>query len=244
MLGVPIYTKGLEGFMMTYQQVLLSSATDNIKISATSTHGLVSAKDNKEYKKILTAFDYCLPDGKPLTWVSRLKKQPVIQCRGVDIMEAVMCASSSSFSPKHFLCGSTPACLEKLQENFKKKNPFVQITGTYSPPFAPTETYDYALIVKKIEESQAEVVWLGVSTPKQEMMAHLLSQHVKVKMIFTVGAAFDFHAGILPMTPSIFVKIGFEWLFRCIIQPKLIYERYIFVIPKFIYYLLKDLSKI
>jgi N-acetylglucosaminyldiphosphoundecaprenol N-acetyl-beta-D-mannosaminyltransferase len=102
---------------------------------------------------------------------------------------------------------------------------------------------DWAELVSIIKESKAQVVWIGLSTPKQEKFAFELSKRVKVKFIITVGAAFDFHTGRLVQAPKWMQRAGLEWFFRLLIQPRRLWRRYMEIVPKFAILAMIDLIK-
>jgi N-acetylglucosaminyldiphosphoundecaprenol N-acetyl-beta-D-mannosaminyltransferase len=117
------------------------------------------------------------------------------------------------------------------------------VKGTYSPPFTPMQDSDWDQLVSKIEVSQAQIVWVGLSTPKQEKLAFELSKRVKVKFIITIGAAFDFHTGRLAQAPKWMQLAGLEWFFRLGKEPRRLWKRYIEIVPKFAILVMVDLVK-
>ena len=101
--------------------------------------------------------------------------------------------------------------------------------------------YDYPAIAQTINETKANIVWIGLSTPKQEIFAANLSKYTKVDFICCVGAAFDFHIGNVKQAPSWIQKIGMEWFFRLLMEPKRLWKRYFEIVPLFIYYNFADI---
>mgnify|MGYP003654524634 FL=1 len=238
-LGISMYNRSIEEAIIMVNK----SDGDNRCVSATGAHGLVYSKRNIDFKKILSAFYINLPDGMPSVWVGRLKGANMMsRCYGPDFFQGMMIHSSKGLI-KHFLCGGTTGVADKLklacQANFGNFN----IVGTFCPPFSPVDKYDFEGIANKINESKADIVWVGLSTPKQEQFAFYLSKFTKVKYIITVGAAFDFHIGNVKQAPNWIQSIGMEWFFRLLMEPKRLWKRYFDIVPSFIYYNFAEIIK-
>jgi N-acetylglucosaminyldiphosphoundecaprenol N-acetyl-beta-D-mannosaminyltransferase len=202
-------------------------------ISATGAHGLVEAYKDVAFKNILQQFYWNLPDGMPLVWWGRLKGYTHMdRCYGPDFFAGIMQATSS-MEVAHFFCGGKPGVVEELKMAVELKWGNNNVADIYSPPFSPMQDADWELLVSKINESKSQVVWVGLSTPKQEKFAFELSKRVKVKFIITVGAAFDFHTGRLTQAPYWMQRAGLEWFFRLLIEPRRLWKRYIEIVPKF-----------
>jgi N-acetylglucosaminyldiphosphoundecaprenol N-acetyl-beta-D-mannosaminyltransferase len=154
------------------------------------------------------------------------------RCYGPDFFAGLMQATSK-MGVAHFFCGGKPGVAEELkaaaESNWGNKN----VTGTFSPPFSLMQEADWVELVSKVSESKAQVVWIGLSTPKQEKFAFELSKRVNVKFIITVGAAFDFHTGRLAQAPKWIQQAGMEWFFRLGKEPRRLWKRYIEIVPKF-----------
>ncbi len=202
-------------------------------ISATGAHGLVEAYKDTSFKNILQQYYWNLPDGMPLVWWGRLKGYSQMdRCYGPDFFAGVMQATAN-MGVAHFFCGGKPGVAEELRTANVLKWGNNNVVGTYSPPFSPMQEADWEELVSKINESRVQVVWIGLSTPKQEKFAFELSKRVKVKFIITVGAAFDFHTGRLEQAPHWMQRAGLEWFFRLLKEPRRLWKRYIEIVPKF-----------
>ncbi len=114
------------------------------------------------------------------------------------------------------------------------------VVGTYCPPFREMTETEWRELGRKINESGVNMVWIGLSTPKQECFAWRLRNYVKVDFIITVGAAFDFHTGTVNQAPKWMQQIGLEWLFRLIMEPRRLYKRYLKIVPLFIWLNIKE----
>jgi N-acetylglucosaminyldiphosphoundecaprenol N-acetyl-beta-D-mannosaminyltransferase len=212
-------------------------------ISTTGAHGLVEAQKDPSFKNILQKFYWNLPDGMPLVWWGRLRGfSQMERCYGPDFFAGLMQATSR-MEVAHFFCGGKQGVAEELKVASESKWGNYNVTGTYSPPFSPMQEADWAELVSKINQSKAQIIWIGLSTPKQEKFAFELSKRVKVKFIITVGAAFDFHTGRLAQAPKWMQRAGLEWFFRLIKEPRRLWKRYIEIVPKFAILAMVDLIK-
>jgi N-acetylglucosaminyldiphosphoundecaprenol N-acetyl-beta-D-mannosaminyltransferase len=233
---IPIYDFDLSTAVQELVASLDSSYNDGESvrcISATGAHGLVEAHKDSSFKSILSSFYWNLPDGMPLVWWGRLKGHASMdRCYGPDFFAAILQATSE-LEVAHFFCGGKPGVAEELTQAVEYKFGNKRVSGTYSPPFSPMQEKDWSNLVAKITESTAQIIWIGLSTPKQEKLAYELSKRVKVRYIITVGAAFDFHTGRLAQAPRWMQVFGLEWFYRLCKEPRRLWKRYIEIVPKF-----------
>ncbi|CUS97495.1 MAG: WecB/TagA/CpsF family glycosyltransferase [Candidatus Bathyarchaeia archaeon] len=242
--GIHIFDKSLKDAVNLVVEECLNSNLKTPKlISARDAHGIVISKKDKNFHKILSSFDINLPDGVPIVWIGRLKgSKEMGRCSGVDFFQEIMITTKDK-NIKHFLCGGKEGVPEKLKMVCEKKFGNKNIVGTYSPPFRDMSEEEIKILSNQINSLGADIVWVGLSTPKQEVFAYRLSKYLKVKFICTVGAAFDFHTGRVKRAPKFMQNIGLEWLYRLIKEPKRLFKRYAVVVPMFIYYAAVDLIK-
>lgn len=241
-VGTPLYSKGLDSSVDRVIQVILNNKTRrNWCISATGAHGMVFSKKNQSFKELLNNFYMNLPDGMPGVWVGKIKGAKLMtRCYGPDFFARVMNLSSNK-EIKHYLCGGAEGVADKLKKTCEEKFNNTNIVGTFCPPFKNVDEYDYKGIAESINHSGTDIVWVGISTPKQEVFAMRLSKYTNVHFIATVGAAFDFHIGNIKQAPSWIQKIGMEWFFRLFTEPRRLYKRYLEIVPKFMFYGLMDI---
>jgi N-acetylglucosaminyldiphosphoundecaprenol N-acetyl-beta-D-mannosaminyltransferase len=157
------------------------------------------------------------------------------RCYGPDVFRDVMIRSASK-PIRHYFCGGKPGVAEALKTAVQEKFANYNVVGTMCPPFAPVEAMDCETIGKDIAEQEADIVWIGLSTPKQEYFAARLAKHTTTHCLVTVGAAFDFHTGKVRQAPSILQKAGLEWLFRLCVEPGRLWRRYARIVPLFVFY--------
>jgi len=233
---IPIYERDLS----TAVQELVASLDSAFNqeeparcISATGAHGLVEAHQDSTFKSILSSFYWNLPDGMPLVWWGRLKGHSTMgRCYGPDFFAAILQATSA-LEVAHFFCGGKAGVAKELKQAVAFKFGNKRVSGKYSPPFDPMHEEDWYNLVAKINHSAAQIIWIGLSTPKQEKFAYELSKRVKVRYIITVGAAFDFHTGRLSQAPRWMQVSGLEWFYRLCKEPRRLWKRYLQIVPKF-----------
>ncbi len=236
-LGITLYDQDIDKFLIDHFFCSLCNHYKNSKcISATGAHGLVLAKKNNNFKEILSSFYANLPDGKPSVWIGRLKGAKKMQrCYGPEFFEKTIIATKD-LDIKHFLCGGKEGVAEELKKVCETKFGNKNIIGTFSPPFREMSKEELKHLAEKINSLNTNIVWIGLSTPKQEIFAYRLSKYAKVDYICTVGAAFDFHTGRVKQAPRWVQNIGMEWFFRLLMEPKRLWRRYFEIVPLFIWY--------
>ncbi len=236
-LNIPLYDNTLTSAVKsTIKTCLEEKEKTNRCISATGAHGLVYARKNKDFAEILKNFYWNLPDGMPGVWVGRLKgAKKMERCYGPDFFRDVLIASADK-EIKHYFCGGKEGIAEELKVSCGNKFKNFNIAGTYSPPFRDMTDGEVKLLTEDINTKNTDILWIGLSTPKQEFFAKRLSQFIRVHFIVAVGAAFDFHTGKVKQAPKLIQKFGLEWFFRLCMEPKRLYKRYAEIVPLFIYY--------
>ena len=197
-------------------------------------HGIVRCQDDPELRSIHNRAFLVTPDGMPLVWALRKAGHAESgRVYGPDLMLSVFDAGSAK-GLRHFLYGATAETLEQLQARLLAKFPQAQIVGSYAPPFRKLSTQEEADIADQLNRSGADIVWVGLSSPKQELwMAHMRDR-LEASMLIGVGAAFDFHAGLKRQAPRFIQRSGFEWAFRLLCEPRRLWRRYALVVPTFI----------
>jgi N-acetylglucosaminyldiphosphoundecaprenol N-acetyl-beta-D-mannosaminyltransferase len=217
---------------------LIRSAIDKtyLTLHFSAAHGFVEAEQQPELKQIFKS-DILISDGFPLTKYLKFKNPKFEQVRGIDFMRETLYRSPKVIS--HFFLGSTIKNLEKIVEKAKIINPNISIAGTYSPNFSGSWFSDLPDWKKIIQESKADIVWIGMGAPKQFFIANILSTDHKFCTV-SVGAAFDFFAETKSEAPLILRQLGLEWLFRLMSEPRRLFKRYLIGNIKFFKLIIKD----
>ena len=236
-LGVAVNAATMEETLATIEGWIVRGEPHYVCV--TGMHGVMECQQDEELRRIHNAAGLVTTDGMPLVWYCRLKGQRRAErVYGPDLMLA-LCARSVARGYRHFLYGATPAVLEALAVRLAERFPGIRIVGSFSPPFRPLSADEDAAIGSRIRDARPDLVWVGLSTPKQERW---VASHVDRlgAVLLGVGAAFDFHAGTKRQAPRWMQRAGLEWLFRLLSEPRRLYRRYLVNIPLFIGHLALD----
>jgi N-acetylglucosaminyldiphosphoundecaprenol N-acetyl-beta-D-mannosaminyltransferase len=209
-------------------------------VCVTGVHGIVESQGDSSLRRVHNAAGLVTPDGVPLVWLARLRGlNHVERVYGPELMLA-LCDRSTSKGYRHFLYGGAEGVPERLANSLQRRYPELQIVGSYSPPFRPLTDEEDEQIVQAINEANPDVVWIGLSTPKQErwMAAHV--DRLTAPVLVGVGAAFDFHAGLKRQAPRWMQRSGLEWLFRLVNEPRRLWRRYLINNPLFTFLVLQQ----
>lgn len=227
----------------------ISYITDNLEelrgdyICVSNVHTTVIAYRDKAYRNVQNSGAMALPDGQPLSIVSR--KRGFSQARrvpGPDLMPAILELSQKT-GYRHYFYGSTQATLEALRAVLLRRYPKLQIAGMYSPPFRELTKEEDEEIVRQINDSGADFVWVALGAPKQEWWMYEHRHRIRALML-GVGAAFDFTAGTTKRAPMWMQKLCMEWVFRILRDPKRMLPRYLSTNFSFLYHVYREGRKI
>jgi N-acetylglucosaminyldiphosphoundecaprenol N-acetyl-beta-D-mannosaminyltransferase len=211
-------------------------------ICVTGVHGVIEAQDDAGFRKILNDAFLNTTDGMPLAWLGRHHVGgDVGRVYGPDFM-LEMFAATQGGEFTHFFYGGAPGVAEELQARLETRFPGVRVVGTYCPPFRALTTEEETDLARRVRAARPDMMWIGLSTPKQErFMAEYLPK-LDVTLMAGVGAAFDFHSGRVRQAPRWVQRSGFEWLYRLGTQPRRLARRYLVNNPRFLFQLALQLS--
>jgi N-acetylglucosaminyldiphosphoundecaprenol N-acetyl-beta-D-mannosaminyltransferase len=207
-------------------------------VCVTGVHGVMESVRDEALRQIHNSAGLVTPDGMPLVWLSHLQGfRHVDRVYGPDLMLA-LCERSVSRGYRHFLYGGGEGVSERLATRLRERCPGLQIVGSHSPPFRPLTAEEEAAMAQMINGAAPDVVWVGLSTPKQErwMASHV--GKLTAPVLIGVGAAFDFHAGLKKQAPYWMQRRGLEWLFRLLTEPQRLWRRYAVNVPTFLFLIL------
>lgn len=202
-------------------------------ICVANVHTTVTAHGDDDYRKIQNGAVMALPDGGPLSQYSREKGYQTAQrVTGPDLMKEIR-ARSAEKGWRNYFYGSTQETLDMLRKKIEERYPGAPIAGMMSPPFRELTPQEDAEIVRKINKTKPDFVWVGLGAPKQErwMAAHDGRVHA---LMVGVGAAFDYEAGNIKRAPQWMQKMNLEWLYRLLQDPKRLFKRYFETNTKFL----------
>src|SRR5215469_3061053 len=202
-------------------------------------HTVAAARRDKSFRHVLNSADLVVPDGTPLVWAGRIKG-----CRmrrrvsGCDLLDSFCRASRGAH--RHFFYGGTPGSAENLARTLREKFGIV-VAGTYTPPFRPLAQKEEAELAAMVEDSSPDVLWVGLSSPKQETFMFEHRHNLKVPLMVGVGAAFDLNCGNVSRAPVWMRDHGLEWLFRLAAEPRRLWKRYLITIPHALWFVSLEL---
>ena len=202
-------------------------------VAVTGMHGVTESLGDTQFRDVLLAADLVVPDGMPLVWLGRWHGFPVRRrVYGPELMDTFCRQTGSRY--RHFFYGGAEGVPQRLAELFRDKYG-VQIAGSYSPPFRPLTVDEEKDVADMVNHSGADVLWVGLSTPKQERWMYAHRNAFRVPVMLGVGAAFDLNLGKLKQAPRWMRENGMEWLFRLLMEPKRLWKRYLVFGPKFVW---------
>ncbi len=236
-LGVEVDVTNLDRAMD-----VISSNIDLLRgnyICVSNVHTLVMSYENENYRNIQNTGFMVLPDGRPLSVVSRLKgHHNAERVAGPDLMGKIF-ATPDSGSCRHYFYGSTEETLISLKKELNVNYPELVVAGMYSPPFRELTFDEDNEIIKKINETNPDIVWVGLGAPKQELWMKDHAGKIGGLMI-GVGAGFDYFAGNINRAPGWMQKLSLEWFYRLIQDPGRLWKRYLVFNTKFIFLVIKE----
>jgi len=200
------------------------------------------AQRDPAFRQVLNGSWLTTPDGMPLVWLAhRLGHRAVTRVYGPDLLLAV-CDAGRAAGLRHYFFGGAPGVADELARRLGARFPGLVVAGAESPPFRPLTAGEFAAFQARITAAQADVVWVGLGTPKQDRFMAESWPHLDAGVMIGVGAAFDFHSGRLRQAPRWMQRSGLEWLFRLCQEPRRLAVRYLIYNPLFVVRVLAQLT--
>lgn len=210
-----------------------AESKESLSIRLSNAYCVALASQDPLYESLLNGPGINLPDGAPVAWFMRRTNLSARQVRGPSLFKAVL-EEGQTRPMRHFFLGSTDSTLTKLSKKVAEQYPGTQVSGTYSPPFAPIDEDFYRQCTSVLEHTNPDIIWVALGTPKQDFVAEELAVRTGAVCI-AVGAAFDFTAGTSKEAPAWIRRFTLEWLYRLATEPKRLWKRYIFGNVRFLY---------
>ena len=224
--------------------IAAASAGKPMSVSALAVHGVMTGVLDSTHRYRLNHIDLVLPDGQPVRWALNLlynTKLPDRVC-GPNVMLQI-CERAAEEGLSIYLYGSKASVLEALSRNLCQRFPKLIIAGTQPSKFRQVSPQEKQETAQQIRNSGAAITFVGLGCPRQEVWAYEYRDDLSMPLI-AVGAAYDFHAGILAKSPEWLSNIGLEWLFRMMKEPKRLWKRYVFLNPLYMWLFLLQALKI
>jgi N-acetylglucosaminyldiphosphoundecaprenol N-acetyl-beta-D-mannosaminyltransferase len=208
---------------------------DRQYVSVCNVHSVMECHRDPRLRKIVNAAGMTTPDGMPLVWLARLSGQRhVSRVYGPDLMLAELQRSLVT-GHTHYFYGGRPGVADRLAAAMRARLPGVRIAGTLTPPMGTAEELCNHETASAINAAGADIVWVGVSSPKQEFWMACMRALLQAPVLIGVGAAFDFHSGAVAQAPRWMQRAGLEWLFRLGTDPRRLWRRYLVDNPSFLF---------
>lgn len=203
-------------------------------ICVTGVHGVMEAQTDASFRAILNQSFLCTPDGMPLVWVGKWRGHAEMnRVYGPDLM-LTLCQWSETSGCRHFFYGGAPGVAGELARHLTERFPRLVVAGCFTPPFRPLTPAEETDLENTVRAARPDIIWVGLSTPKQEkFMAHYLPR-LDCTLMIGVGAAFDFHSGRVRQCPRWLQRTGLEWFYRLCQEPRRLARRYLTNNPRFL----------
>lgn len=209
-------------------------------VCVTGVHGVMESQADPGLAAIHNASGLTTPDGMPMVWCGRYAgAADMTRVYGPDLMLSV-CERSVDAGWKMYFYGAAEGVPELLADRLTERFPGLQVVGTHSPPYRELSDEEIAEVAAMIDASDADIVWVGLSTPKQERFMDRIRPHLDAPVLVGVGAAFDIHAGNLPQAPAWMQERGLEWLYRLLREPRRLWRRYLSNNPRFVWRIVRQ----
>jgi N-acetylglucosaminyldiphosphoundecaprenol N-acetyl-beta-D-mannosaminyltransferase len=232
-LGIPLALTDYETVIEWIDAMIASDSRGSL--TAAAVHLVMLARENAEVRRAVLAASVVVPDGQPLVWALRaLGHREATRVYGPDLMARYCEHAARSGTPAFLYGGRSDAALVELAVRLRTRFPGLEIAGAHSPPFRELSAQEDERIARRIDASGAQVVWVGTGQPRQEQWMARMRPRLAAPMLIAVGAAFDFHAGLVPQAPAWMGGLGLEWTYRLAREPRRLWRRYARYNPRFL----------
>jgi N-acetylglucosaminyldiphosphoundecaprenol N-acetyl-beta-D-mannosaminyltransferase len=230
---VPLAVSNYEA-VIDWMEALIE-ANGRAYVTAAAVNLVMSAREDPEARAALLGATLAVPDGQPLVWALHALGHPAAtRVYGPDLMAHYCARAAQSGTPMYLYGGRTPEALALLRQRLEQRFPGIAIVGGYSPPFRALSADEEERVIADINASGAQVVWVGTGQPKQEKWMLHMRPRLSPPLLIGVGAAFDFHAGLVSQAPPWMGRNGLEWLYRLSREPRRLWPRYVRYNPRFV----------
>ncbi len=231
-LGIPLAMTDYER-AMDWMDAMVSSRSRGY-VTAAAVHLVMVAQEDADTRSAVLQATLAVPDGQPLVWALRVLGHDASRVYGPELM-ARYCERSAQTGTRMFLYGGrNQGALVQLALELRRRYPGLKIVGGYSPPYRALTEEEETWLAAEVNRSRTDVVWVGTGQPKQEKWMRDMRSRLEAPLLVGVGAAFDFHAGLVPQAPHWMQTLGLEWTFRLAQEPRRLWRRYARYNPRFV----------
>lgn len=223
LLGIPVDAVNMAGAIRAISRHLNGGAKGYV--CAIGVHGILEALRNHDVADAFTRSVINVPDGTPTVWVGRMQGfHAMDHVTGPALMREIFCRHEF-LQYSHFFYGGKPGIANELASAMRRKAPNARIVGTFTPPFRELTAEEEKMVAFRINTCRADIIWVGISTPRQELWMRRMLPLLNARLLFGVGAAFDFNTGHIRECPAWIKRAGFNWLHRLAQDPKRLWRR-------------------
>jgi N-acetylglucosaminyldiphosphoundecaprenol N-acetyl-beta-D-mannosaminyltransferase len=233
-LGIPLAVSDYEHVLDWMWAVIRAGA--RACVTAAAVNLVMSAGEDCAARDAVLGATLAVPDGQPLVWALRaLGNRSATRVYGPDLMAHACARAAVDGTPIFLYGGRTPQALAELQRRLRARFAGLHVAGAYWPPFRELSREEEHAVVEQINSSRAAIVWVGTGQPKQEKWMLRMRARLDAPLLVGVGAAFDFHAGLVPQAPPWMQRAGLEWSYRLAREPRRLWRRYARYNPLFLW---------
>jgi N-acetylglucosaminyldiphosphoundecaprenol N-acetyl-beta-D-mannosaminyltransferase len=232
-VGVPLALTDYERTLDWIDAAAATRARGYVCVAAV--HTVMACREDPELRAAVLGADFTVPDGQPLVWaLNVLGHGAQDRVYGPELMNQA-CARAAQSDLRFYLYGGrNHGALAELARRLRLRHPGLKIVGGHCPPFRALTAQEEDAVADEINRSGADVVWVGIGVPKQEKWMARMRERLDAPVLIGVGAAFDFHAGLVPQAPDALQRLGLEWAFRLVQEPRRLWRRYLRYNPRFV----------
>jgi N-acetylglucosaminyldiphosphoundecaprenol N-acetyl-beta-D-mannosaminyltransferase len=232
-LGIPLALTDYDRTLDWIDATVRARARGYICVAAV--HTVMASQEDPELHEAVLGADFTVPDGQPLVWAMNLLGHDLSsRVYGPELMDRA-CARAAATGQRFYLYGGrSQGALVELARLLRIRHPGLRIVGGYAPPFRPLTGEEEEAVAADIARCRADVVWVGIGVPRQEKWMARMRPKLDAPVLIGVGAAFDFHAGIVSQAPEALQRLGLEWAFRLSQEPRRLWRRYLRYNPRFV----------
>ncbi len=233
-LGIPLAVSDYEDTVDWMDDTI--DAGQRAYMTAAAVHLVMVAQEDPLTRAAVLGATLAVPDGQPLVWaLHALGQRDATRIYGPDLMARYCERAARNGRPMYLYGGRNQGALVELTLALRRRFPGIRIVGGYSPPHRPLTADEERWAIDDIDVLlRAEVVWVGTGQPKQEIWMAAMRDRLRAPMLVGVGAAFDFHAGLVPQAPAWMQRAGLEWTYRLAHEPRRLWRRYARYNPRFV----------
>lgn len=229
-LGTPISMTSYDEVLRVIEHRPADRATT---IAVCNVHSVMTARRDPALRSAITDATVATTDGVPLVWLLRWTCRPgQARVYGPDLMEHALRDRDRGW--RHYLYGTTPETLDRLCGAISDLAPHAKVVGTTAPPYRPLTADEEDQFVADVKTSRADIVWVGLGMPRQELFMHRVANRLPGVVLAGVGAAFDLISGTVPQAPAWMQRVGLEWLYRLGREPRRLWRRYVVNNPLYV----------